>query len=162
MVEVRRAATESKRDGRSVTLVKRCVLSVVLILEPDLRLAKFCRIALHQDGHETTFVADGNSALLQIERIQPDVVVVDLEVLPDGPLFWRRFRDLDKRPPLLVIAPLNARGLQEQLGAEASLTKPFDPNELSRMVESSPDSGELSGAAVRQAKSASRHDATLS
>jgi len=110
-------------------------VSVILMFEPDLPLAKLCRLAMSQDGHELTFVADGTSVLLQIPRLRPDVVIVDTEVLPDAQFFWRGFRHLDNRPLLLVIAPFDARGQQERLGAEASLTKPFDPTELSQLVE---------------------------
>ena len=113
-------------------------MSVVLVVEPDLALAKLCRLALEQDGHEATCAIDGTGALLHISRVLPEVVVVDVEVLSNAAYFWRTFRDLDNRPLLVVIAPFDAPGIQERLGAEASLAKPFDPVELSRLVEELP------------------------
>lgn len=119
-------------------------MATVLIVEDDLRLARICRMVLQQDGHQAIFAENGYEALLQLRDTRPDVIVLDLEMpVMDGRSFFSEIQTMPDRPPVLILSGLDARMTQERLGAEASLAKPFDPVELSRVV------GELSATGLR-------------
>src|SRR5688572_3163054 len=92
-------------------------------------------MALGLDGHEAVLAESPSAALIQLQNSRPDVIVLDLD-LPDesGRSFFRVIQNRADRPPVLVLAPFDARSEQEKMGAEASLAKPLDPVELSRMV----------------------------
>lgn len=85
-------------------------------------------------GEYESFVAgNGLDALLQIDQIEPDVVIVDV-VMPvmSGLEFVRRLRSLPRFERTLVVF-LSARDQDQSIrdgyetGADVYLTKPFDP-----------------------------------
>jgi len=88
---------------------------------------------LERDGYQVTVAYDGKSALNQVHKEHPDLIVLDL-MLPEisG---WDLCRTLRKESDIPIIM-LTARddttdkvvGLE--LGADDYVTKPFDPKEL--------------------------------
>jgi two-component system KDP operon response regulator KdpE len=108
-------------------------MSTVLLIEDDLRIRHFVRLALERDGHlvsEATCVAE---ARLALQQRAPDLLVLDLG-LPDGDgaEFIREIRPW-LGVPILV---LSARTLESDKvlaldrGADDYLGKPFGVAEL--------------------------------
>jgi two-component system response regulator ResD len=99
--------------------------------EPMVRdvLARF----LAKEGFAVDTAEDGEAALAALDRLSPDLVVLDL-MLPriDGLEVFRRIRD---RGPAAVIM-LTAKGEETdrvvglELGADDYVTKPFSPREV--------------------------------
>lgn len=85
-------------------------------------------------GYEVTEAADGESALDEVLRLRPDIILLDL-VLPrmDG---YRVMEALAHhfgrgRPRVIVMSNAERVDLARSwLGAEAYLAKPFDPERL--------------------------------
>jgi DNA-binding response OmpR family regulator len=76
-------------------------------------------------------------------RERPDVIVLDLG-LPemDGREFFRQARLRGYEGPVIICSAYGATAAQRELGAEAALNKPFNPEELVQMVHAlSPDRG---------------------
>lgn len=104
----------------------------VLIVDDDpetsLILANFL-----SDDYETFVAGNGLDALLQIDQIEPDILIVDV-VMPvmSGLDFVRRMRSFPRFDKTLVVF-LSARDQDQQIrdgyatGADVYLTKPFDP-----------------------------------
>ncbi len=108
----------------------------VLVVEDESAIAELIAINLRYAGHEVTVVGDAHSAQAEVDRVLPDLVVLDW-MLPGQPgvtlaRSWRaqaRTRDL----PIIM---LTARAQESDkiagldAGADDYLTKPFSPSEL--------------------------------
>ncbi|MDQ3587831.1 MAG: response regulator transcription factor [Actinomycetota bacterium] len=85
-------------------------------------------------GFEVEVVADGPSALVSLERVVPDVVVLDVKMPDmDGVAVCRRLRAKGLEVPVLMLTARDAvadrvEGLQA--GADDYLVKPFATEEL--------------------------------
>src|SRR5205085_7370216 len=108
----------------------------VLIADDYPDCADSLALLLELRGFETATVIDGAGVLPAADRFAPDVVVLDL-VLPgcDGEEIARGLLNLppDRRPRVIIatgFADEPRRERLEQIGVDAYLLKPTDPNEL--------------------------------
>jgi DNA-binding response OmpR family regulator len=114
-------------------------LSKILIVEDDADIAMLEKDYLEIDGFETEIIADGEQAVLALEKGGYDLVLLDL-MLPSqsGYDICRQIRDKIDIPILMVTARTESadkiRGLG--LGADDYIAKPFDPAELVARVKS--------------------------
>lgn len=106
----------------------------VLIVEDDKALGLFLQKGLKLEGHQTTWVEDGELALEQLREIRPDLMVLDLG-LPrrDGMEVLQELRTLSPRTAVIVLTGRN--NVEERvrcfnLGADDCLLKPFSFHEL--------------------------------
>ena len=105
----------------------------ILIVEDDPKIAELVTKNLSAAGFDCLHAGDGPSGYSEIERSEPDLLILDV-MLPglDGLEITRRVRRTSKLPILL----LTARGsegdkvLGFELGADDYLTKPFSIQEL--------------------------------
>ena len=106
----------------------------ILIVEDDATIARFVELELTHAGHEVFKVADGDLAVAEIERVHPDLVLLNL-MLPgaDGLSIARTLRDHGMQMPILM---LTARSETQDVvkgfdaGADDYLRKPFEVPEL--------------------------------
>lgn len=101
----------------------------VLIVEDDKPLQKYLKELLLDNGYSVTLASDGVEAIAAVEKVEPDLVVLDLG-LPkmSGESVCRELRE---RFPQIRVIILTAKdtvadvvqGLQ--LGADDYMTKPF-------------------------------------
>jgi len=111
-----------------------------LVVDDDLVIRQLIGINLELEGFEVHMAADGEEALQQAVDVLPDVVVLDV-MMPrlDGLQVARRLR-ADARTQamrlVLVSARAQAADLQrgEDMGVDAYITKPFEPDELVSVV----------------------------
>lgn len=99
------------------------------------------QLALEQEGYQVVLAHDGETALKQIKRIPPSLVLLDV-MMPgmDGYEVTRRIRE-DKNIPFIPILLITAReesSLVEGLdaGADEFVRKPFQIDELQARVRS--------------------------
>jgi two-component system alkaline phosphatase synthesis response regulator PhoP len=113
----------------------------VLIVEDEADLAWVEQFNLESEGYEVEVALEGRAALKALETFEPDVVVLDL-MLPnvDGWSVLARARELPaaRRPTVIVVSAVagardHARA--EELGVGSFLQKPFDMDDLVRLVE---------------------------
>ncbi len=113
----------------------------VLLVDDEDSLRKVMKELLERDGYVVAEARDGVQALDQIDRMGPDIVVLDLN-LPGldgyGVLSHLRSRPATSRIPVIV---LTAKGDEDnevrvfELGADDFLTKPFRARALSARLE---------------------------
>ena len=113
----------------------------VLLVDDEDSLRKVMRDLLERDGYDVTEARDGVHALDQIDRVGPDIIVLDLN-LPGldgyGVLSHLRSRPATASIPVIV---LTAKGDEDnevrvfELGADDFLTKPFRARALSARLE---------------------------
>jgi len=105
----------------------------VLVVEDEVHLRRFVRMALAAEGHQVTESATLARGLIDAGTWQPDLVVLDLG-LPDGDglQFIRAFRDWSIAPVLVLSARTGETEKVKALdaGADDYLTKPFGAAEL--------------------------------
>jgi two-component system alkaline phosphatase synthesis response regulator PhoP len=106
--------------------------------EPDILLT--VKVNLELSGFRVVPISSGEDALDALGQARPDLLVLDIR-LP-GISGWDVLRTIRDDPDLrdLPVVVLSAHASPgsltraEQLGAEAYVTKPFAPEELSRTV----------------------------
>jgi len=108
----------------------------ILLINDEPDLLEMCGLVLEGAGHEAVS-AFGDSHALQLahaENERPDVVLLDL-VMPrvSGEEVFRRVRrspDTARIPIVIMSALPDGEEITEEIGADAFLEKPFDPDAL--------------------------------
>lgn len=110
--------------------------SRVLLVEDEVNIFEAIRFILSRDGWDVSGHGNGATALEEISRLNPDVLVLDV-MLP-GRSGLDILRDLRGQPETadLPVLMLTAKGQSKDrdlalaLGANAYLTKPFSNTEM--------------------------------
>jgi CheY-like chemotaxis protein len=108
----------------------------VLVVDDDDVIRQLISVNLELEGFEVFTAADGEECLATIDEVAPDVVTLDV-MMPglDGWETAQRLRSDPKREHIKVVL-LSARAQEadlrrgDQIGVDAYLTKPFDPDDL--------------------------------
>lgn len=113
----------------------------ILVVDDQGELRKLVRMTLEFGDYELHEVEDGERALELIDKVRPDVVILDI-MMPgdiDGIQVCESIKSDEKTSSTFVIL-LSARGQKsdiekgEKAGADAYLVKPFSPLELIEIV----------------------------
>ncbi|MBN1641555.1 MAG: response regulator transcription factor [Anaerolineae bacterium] len=111
----------------------------VLLVDDEPHIVELAQMYLEREGYAVCSARDGLAALAAVEREAPDLVVLDL-MLPglDGWEVCRRIRAAGDLPIIMLTARDETidKIVGLELGADAYLTKPFDPRELVAWVKS--------------------------
>jgi DNA-binding response OmpR family regulator len=106
----------------------------VLLAEDDPDVIRILDAQMRGAGYETNLAFDGAEALLALDSMRPDVLILDLMMPKIGGFdLLSRLNARPFRPKVLV---LSARGREDdvtrafELGADDYVTKPFNPQEL--------------------------------
>ena len=110
----------------------------IVVVEDERAIASAVAARLESEGFDVAVAADGPAGVEVVERVRPDLVVLDL-MLPglDGLEVCRRIQR-DRRVPVLMLTARDSEtdkvvGLS--VGADDYLTKPFSPRELVARVQ---------------------------
>jgi two-component system response regulator VicR len=110
---------------------------VVLVVDDDRAVQDAVREELGHRDYEVVIVSDGESALRLLDSLEPDVLVLDLE-LPNvsGPTVAARLRRMANPPRLLICSAIPyAPEIATDVEADAILLKPFVRSDLRSEVE---------------------------
>jgi two-component system alkaline phosphatase synthesis response regulator PhoP len=141
----------------------------ILLVDDEAHIVELAQMYLERDGFAVRSASDGARALEMIAQLSPDLVVLDL-MLPqvDGWEVCRRVRAESDLPIIMLTARDETvdKIVGLELGADAYLTKPFNPRELvawikavlrrSTAQERQERSGETIAAGALQVDAASR------
>src|SRR6185437_12637674 len=113
----------------------------VLLVEDEDQLRRVMKDLLEREGYTVAEASDGVQALDQVDRLGPDIIILDLN-LPGldgyGVLAQLRSRPATRGIPVVV---LTAKGDEDnevrvfELGADDFITKPFRARSLSARLE---------------------------
>ena len=114
------------------------LVKTILVVDDERNIIELVRLYLEQAGYSVVEARDGEEALEQHDRVDPDLIVLDL-MMPkmDGTEVTREIRRRGETPILM----LTARGedidriVGLELGADDYLTKPFNPREMVARVK---------------------------
>jgi CheY-like chemotaxis protein len=109
-------------------------MSYVLVVDDDPGVRRLMAFAIQAEGYVVQVAGDGREGLAIWKRERPAAIVLDLQMpVMDG---WAFFKAIDgpDRPPVIIVSAYSPARVCKELGAEASVTKPFEPGELTAKV----------------------------
>jgi DNA-binding response OmpR family regulator len=108
-------------------------LATILVVEDDVALCDLLRTHLEADGHTVFQVFDGLTALLAVEKHQPQLIILDW-MLPgmDGLAVCRRLRQKYLTPIIMLTSRTEEvdQILGLEVGADDYISKPFSIRQL--------------------------------
>ncbi|MGA5330513.1 response regulator [Streptomyces griseoincarnatus] len=117
----------------------------VLVVDDNKVIRQLIRVNLELEGIEVVTAADGAECLEVVQQVRPDLITLDV-VMPrlNGLRTAARLRS-DPRTagiPLVIVSACSQHEVESGLdvGVDAFLAKPFEPQELVRVVQSLVDS----------------------
>lgn len=109
----------------------------VLVVDDDAAIRSAEHEILEENGYRVVEAADGAEALWFMQHDPPAVVILDVQMPGvDGPSFARELRMGLRHVPLVILtAAIDPRREADRCNAEAYLSKPFDSDDLIRVVK---------------------------
>jgi CheY-like chemotaxis protein/DNA-directed RNA polymerase subunit RPC12/RpoP len=129
-VELRSMSTDGDIDPRLAP----AIVHRILVVEDDPDTAAFLKALLESEKYEVTIAKDGGQAHSSFVMKKPDFVILDL-ILPGESGFevCERLKTVERFLPVLILTAIeleDSKNLAVRVGADAYMTKPFDPEEL--------------------------------
>ena len=114
------------------------MIKTVLIIEDDKHLQEYLQELLTDENYSVKSVLKETTAMEQIEKIMPNLVILDL-MLPNikGEVICKEIKKNFPDTPVIVLTGKTALEDKIQvfdLGADDYITKPFEPEELIRRI----------------------------
>lgn len=113
-------------------------MALILLVDDEPLITDSLTYSLKREGFDVESVADGNSALVAVDNLDPDLIVLDL-MLPDisGFEVCRRLRTKVTTPVIMLTAKGEEidRVLGLEVGADDYLAKPFSFRELLARIQ---------------------------
>ncbi|MCD6450991.1 MAG: response regulator [Acidobacteria bacterium] len=114
----------------------------ILVVDDDENLLRLISYNLEKAGYSVATCSDGEKALEEFLRFEPDLVILDV-LMPklDGFKVCEKIRKYPakKHIPIIIASAIYRRvNYQEEakkIGADYYLVKPFDPQKLIKKVE---------------------------
>lgn len=106
----------------------------ILVIDDEKTIAELVKNKLEREGFEVSMALDGVEGFEAIVREKPDLIILDI-LMPrlDGFQFYKKIKS-DEATSHIPILVMTGRGAMkdtfEELGVEAFLAKPFEPEEL--------------------------------
>ncbi len=108
-------------------------MSKILIVEDEVKIARFVTLELEHEGYQVQAAHDGRAGLALCESWQPDLLILDL-MLPElsGIEVCRRLRQSSDLPIIMLTAKddVSDKVMGLDMGADDYITKPFAIEEL--------------------------------
>ena len=112
----------------------------MLVIDDDPATRRLIAGLLVEEGYDAQTALDGEHAQRSAAALHPDLIILDVHV-PEKELalrFAEGYRDrvpADRRAPIIALSGASdLEAVGQQLGASAFLGKPFDVEELLRLV----------------------------
>ena len=109
----------------------------IMIVDDDPVIVKYLENLFKDNGYETCAARDGAQGMGVLKKEKPDLITLDLEMPEEwGPRFYRKLSKDDefKNLPVIVVSGLSGNEYAIHK-AVASLTKPFNKDELLTLVK---------------------------
>jgi chemosensory pili system protein ChpA (sensor histidine kinase/response regulator) len=112
---------------------------VILVVEDDPQVARLIALVLQRKGYEVEMVADGQSAFDRAVSSRPVMIFADLSIRGmGGEALCSALKAKDETRTIPFVVLSGDRDIEEKAiacGADAHLGKPFEFDDLVRLVE---------------------------
>jgi len=113
----------------------------ILVVDDEVQLVEMLKMRLEANGYYVITANDGQEGLNKAKSESPDIIILDL-MLPklDGYKVCRllKFDEKYKEIPIIMFSARgedSAKQTGEQVGADAYITKPFEPEVLLEKIK---------------------------
>ena len=107
-----------------------------LVVDDDLAILNFIRVSLSMAGYEVITATNGEAALKLVDSNKPDIMVLDLAMLPmTGFEVLERLRGFSEMPVIISSARSDVACQAMQAGANGFVAKPFRPEHLIQKIQ---------------------------
>ncbi|KPA17297.1 Signal transduction response regulator, receiver region domain protein [Candidatus Magnetomorum sp. HK-1] len=109
----------------------------ILVVDDDPNIVDYLTTLFEDNGYIVDSASDAQKGLDMAKAEPPDLITLDIEMPGDwGPRFYRKMTQIDtlKNIPVIVISGLTSNQYAVQK-AVATISKPFDKNELIKIVK---------------------------
>ncbi len=111
----------------------------VLICDDDKDISEVTKIILSESGYEVKNVYNCDNIVNDVEEFLPDVVLMDLRVPKKGGEYATKLLKSNEKtkliPVLIFSANHQAVKIAEEVGADGFVSKPFDIDILTALIE---------------------------
>ena len=112
----------------------------IIIFDDDEDILSICSFILEEQGWAVSAFADCNNIVEKVLAILPDVILMDNWIPDDGGIIatqkLKQNETLKNIPIIYFSANSDIESLANHAGAESYLAKPFDLEELERVINS--------------------------
>ena len=112
----------------------------MLVVDDEPQVVWMLKFSLEAEGYQTYSARDGRSALEELRLHHPQLMLLDIMMpVMDGWSVLKEIQDLpvEDRPRVIVVsarASLRDRAKAVELGADAFVSKPFNVDDLLRVL----------------------------
>jgi CheY-like chemotaxis protein len=110
----------------------------IIIFDDDEDILSICSFILEEQGWIVSAFADCNNIIERVSAIMPDVILMDNWIPDDGGIIatqkLKQNESLKNIPIIYFSANSDIESLATHAGAESYLAKPFDLEELERVI----------------------------
>ena len=113
------------------------LVGAILVVDDDPEIRDVVRWLLEDEGWTVETASDGRDALERATQVRPALIVLDMGLpILSGEEVAMRLRVYYHEPPPIVVVSADGRAGEKaaRIGAAAYLHKPFDVDELARLV----------------------------
>ena len=113
----------------------------ILAVDDEKHIVRLVQINLQKEGYDVVTASTGREALEQVERENPDLVIMDVMMPEMGGFEALQIMKADEKTAQIPIIMLTAKAQDADVfqgwksGADLYLTKPFNPQELLTFVK---------------------------
>jgi DNA-binding response OmpR family regulator len=112
-------------------------VTTVLVVDDDAALLRLVSLTLRTEELSVETASEAGDALSILGDHHPDLILLDLNMpVIDGKSFYHQARERGYTAPIVICSAYDAVAAQHELGAEAALPKPFDPDDLLDLIRS--------------------------
>jgi DNA-binding response OmpR family regulator len=103
-------------------------MASILVVDDDPALLRLVALLLRTEQYDVQVTSDGNEGLKLLQTSTPSAILLDLSMpIMDGRTFYTAARNAGYLGPIVICSAYGAREASADLGADGSITKPFDP-----------------------------------
>ena len=111
---------------------------MILIVEDDPQVARLISLVLQRNGYDSEIVAEGQEALQRAKEKRPEMIFADLAIRGMGGeklcAALKALPETKEIPYVVVSGDSDVASKAQQCGADDHLGKPFEFDELVRLV----------------------------
>jgi DNA-binding NtrC family response regulator len=118
-------------------LKERYGMARILVVDDEEHIRHFYSLELSEEGHEVSALANGHNLLRKIDRLQPQVVVLDIRLVDyDGLELLQEIRNCHHDLPVILCTAYDTyKADQKSIAADYYVVKSFDLSELKMAIQ---------------------------